>query len=83
MAKGAMCQKLLRWKCPICHIGRNSISPIDHPIKVKMEEIIYLFGRKYCAHLHVTYCVAPPSGENANRKWQCFQNNHGTVLDTP
>ena len=53
MAKGAMCQKFLRWKCPICHIGRNSLSPIDNPLKVKMEEIIYLFGRKYCTHLHL------------------------------
>ena len=45
MAKGAMCQKLLRWKCPICHIWRNNLVTLDNPIKVKIERINYLFGK--------------------------------------
>jgi len=45
MAKGAICQKLLRWKCPIWHIWRNSLSPIDNPIKVKIEQITDLFQK--------------------------------------
>lgn len=69
MAKGAMCQKLLRWKCPICHIWRNNLVTLDNPIKVKLERINHLFGKNHRTHIHVIVkrlLVAKRKTENWN-----------------